>query len=297
MEVFIKDVLCWEDELPGLYGHTKAYYVTVEQQGRLTLHGHSLLWIRNASSPQEIRERLTGGDSIFEKKMIAYLESAHQGELIHGSVAEVKTRIGCNTQARSEEVDCQSTESYKVPTQTLPTAPPPLCEKHEYVAEVGCACCDNLQNWWISYEHEVDDIVLRSNLHTCTPLAVQVQVDSEIKKDWRGVKKQLRTQKRKYNERKGCLTASGVCKARFPRETFPNSFVETDGHITLKKLEAQLNSFSRVVAYFSRSNSDTTSLLSGTSVKAVVSYVSDYVSKFGLKTYQAFASVFDVFKR
>ncbi|KAJ7168102.1 hypothetical protein C8R43DRAFT_849935, partial [Mycena crocata] len=220
-----------------------------------------LLWVRNALSPQEIRDWLTGGDSVFERKMIAYLESAHQGEFIHGSLTEVKERIGHNTQARAEEIDCQSTEKYKVPTQTMPEAPPSLCEKHEYAPEAGCACCQTLQEWWTNYEHEVDDI------------------------------------KRKYNQRKGCLSRSGVCKARFPREIFPNTFVEADGHITLKKLEAQINNFSRVVAYFSRSNSDTTSLLSGTSVKAVVSYVSDYVSKFGLKTYQAFASVFDVFKR
>jgi hypothetical protein len=60
-----------------------------------------------------------------------------------------------------------------------------------------------------------------------------------------------------------------------------------------------MNNVSRVLSYFSRANTDVTSLLSGTAVKAVVSYVSDYVSKLGLKTYQAFASesVFDVFDR
>ncbi|KAJ7171849.1 hypothetical protein C8R43DRAFT_840907, partial [Mycena crocata] len=31
VEVFLRDVLCWESELPGLYGHTEAYYATVEQ--------------------------------------------------------------------------------------------------------------------------------------------------------------------------------------------------------------------------------------------------------------------------
>ncbi|KAJ7819661.1 hypothetical protein B0H13DRAFT_1921613 [Mycena leptocephala] len=65
----------------------------------------------------------------------------------------------------------------------------------------------------------------------------------------------------------------------------------------MKKAEPQLNTFSRALTYFSRSNTDVTSLLSGTAVKAVVSYVSDYVSKIGLKSYQAFASVFDVFER
>ncbi|KAJ7914978.1 hypothetical protein B0H13DRAFT_1610997, partial [Mycena leptocephala] len=63
------------------------------------------------------------------------------------------------------------------------------------------------------------------------------------------------------------------------------------------KTEPQLNTFSRALTYFSRSNTHVTSLSSGTAVKAVVSYVSDYVSKLGLKTYQAFASVFDVFER
>ncbi|KAJ7845653.1 hypothetical protein B0H13DRAFT_1647239, partial [Mycena leptocephala] len=54
---------------------------------------------------------------------------------------------------------------------------------------------------------------------------------------------------------------------------------------------------SKALTYWCRSNTDVSSLLSGTSVKAVISYVSDYVSKLGLKTYQAFASVFDVFQR
>ncbi|KAJ7902343.1 hypothetical protein B0H13DRAFT_1621552, partial [Mycena leptocephala] len=58
-----------------------------------------------------------------------------------------------------------------------------------------------------------------------------------------------------------------------------------------------MNTVNRIVTYFSRSNTDCTSLLSGTAVKAVIAYVSDYVSKIGLKSYQAFASVFDVFER
>jgi hypothetical protein len=43
-------------EHPGLYGKTAAYYGAVEQQGRLTLHLHMLLWILNSLSPQEIRD-------------------------------------------------------------------------------------------------------------------------------------------------------------------------------------------------------------------------------------------------
>jgi hypothetical protein len=90
---------------------------------------------------------------------------------------------------------------------------------------------------------------------------------------------------------------NGVCKSRFPRDTFEETGITEDGHINLKKLQANMNSIARVLTSFSRCNTDVTGLMSGTAVKAVISYCSDYIAKLGLKTYQAFASVFDVFDR
>ena len=58
VEMFIKHVLRVKQNHPGLYGKTYAYFATVEQQGRSTLHLHMLLWIRNSLSPQEIRDLL-----------------------------------------------------------------------------------------------------------------------------------------------------------------------------------------------------------------------------------------------
>ena len=43
IETFIRDVLEINAKHRGLYGDTEAYYGTVEQQGRLTLHLHLLL--------------------------------------------------------------------------------------------------------------------------------------------------------------------------------------------------------------------------------------------------------------
>ena len=54
VETFITDVLGVNSDHRGLYGDTDAYYRTVEQQGRLTLHLHMLLWILGALSPQEM---------------------------------------------------------------------------------------------------------------------------------------------------------------------------------------------------------------------------------------------------
>ncbi|KAJ6620990.1 hypothetical protein B0H10DRAFT_1726858, partial [Mycena sp. CBHHK59/15] len=261
----------------------------------LTLHLHSLIWIKNAATPQEICDKLAGGDSVFQKKLIDYLESAHKGDFIHGSMADVRERLNADPEASPKEEDMESGPTYKVPTQTLPTAPPPMCDEHREANPEICEKCEQLASWWLTYEHEVDDLVLRSNVHKCRE-SIQDKEDEAIKKDWRRVKK-LKAHKRTYYECRGCLSKMGICKARFPRETFETTYVDKDGHLNIRKNKPQLNTFSPVLTYFSRSNTDVTSLLSGTAVKAVVSYVSDYVSKLGLKTYQAFASVFDVFER
>ncbi|KAF8577117.1 hypothetical protein K439DRAFT_1291619, partial [Ramaria rubella] len=88
------------------------------------------------------------------------------------------------------------------------------------------------------------------------------------------------------------------CKARFPQELHQNSEVDPKtGHINLKKGEAWINTFTPIVTYLLRCNSDVTSLLSGTAIKAVIAYVTDYVSKSPLKTYGIFESIRDVFDR
>jgi hypothetical protein len=54
VEYFLKHVLGVGKHHRGVYRNTSAYYGTVEQQGRLTLHLHLLLWIKGALTPQEI---------------------------------------------------------------------------------------------------------------------------------------------------------------------------------------------------------------------------------------------------
>ena len=58
IHMFIKHVLGVGTENSGLYDDTAGYYRTVEQQGCLTLHLHTVLWIQNALLPQEIRDKL-----------------------------------------------------------------------------------------------------------------------------------------------------------------------------------------------------------------------------------------------
>src|SRR3984957_20984001 len=114
VETFIKHVLGVGQNYPGLYGKTSAYYVTVEQQGRLTLHLHMLLLIINSLSLQEIRDKIMDPNSDFQREMVEYLESVHVGEFETGTTDEVKEQVDENMKS----------EEYKDPTQTLPDAPP-----------------------------------------------------------------------------------------------------------------------------------------------------------------------------
>jgi len=89
-----------------------------------------------------------------------------------------------------------------------------------------------------------------------------------------------------------------VCTARFPRTVYKETIVsEEDGHIFIKKQEAMMNTFTPALTYVMRCNTDVSSLPSGTSLKAIISYVTDYITKPSLKTYQIFSSAYDVYEK
>ncbi|KAJ7448098.1 hypothetical protein FB451DRAFT_1053975, partial [Mycena latifolia] len=283
VQAFITEVLGWESEEGGVFGHTNAYYGTVEQQGRLTLHVHKLIWVTNSLSPQEIRDRIMGPSSKFRKRLIAYLEGAHRAEYFNGSLQSVIAKRQVEPLGPDEdsdnEIDLKS--EYRPPTQTFATPPPKPCKT--VICPKDCTRCKKCADWWDKFKLEVDDLLVRSNIHTHF---------------LKGGKKKKTVQDFKIRrERKGCLTKVGICRARFPREVFERTAMTEDRHVNVRHLEPMMNTINPIITYVSRCNSDVTSLLSGTAVKAVVSYVSDYVSKLSLKSFQMFASVCDVFEK
>jgi hypothetical protein len=197
-------------------------------------------------------------NSDFQKKMVEYLESLCIGELLTGT----KENISAET---SEAMD------YKDPTCTLPVPPPAVCPKK-------CKSCTNCKGkgsfaWWKDFKDTVDDLLLRSNIH-------------KHKVDKQG------------NNKSYCLNAKGECKHCFPRDTFEQTMVDPNtGTLSLKKAEPCMNMVTPELTYLLQSNSDITSLLSGTAVKAVVAYATDYIMKQPLKTYRIFDVVKSVFDR
>jgi hypothetical protein len=267
VQLFIKHVLGVGTEHPGIYGNTSAYYGTVEQQGRLTLHLHLLLWIRGCLSPQEIRRQILDPTSDFQQKIIEYLESCHIGEFITGSKDEVISQVQQATE----------TEGYIDPTETLPEAPPMPCRDNC----TACLQCKKLKTWWNKFDMTVDDILSKSNIHHCM---------TNLNRDG---------SQNKARQYKGCLNNPwGTCKARFPRSVFKKTEVDPEtGAISMKKLEPMINTVTPLVSYLFRCNTDVTSLKSGTAIKGVILYVSDYITKVSLKTHVIFDTIRELFQR
>jgi hypothetical protein len=98
--------------------------------------------------------------------------------------------------------------------------------------------------------------------------------------------------------KKGCLSKQGQCRARFLQDVVEQTMVNPlTGTLMIKKGESWLNTFTPLITYILHYNTDTTSLLSGTAIKAIIVYVSDYVTKPSLKTYSIFDTIRWVFDR
>lgn len=106
----------------------------------------------------------------------------------------------------------------------------------------------------------------------------------------------LETSQLMRKDKPTCINKQGKCKARFPRLRFEQTEVDPiTGALNVKKGEVWINFFTPLVTFLLRCNTDITSLLSGTAIKAIVAYISDYVTKPGLKTYVIFDAIRQVF--
>lgn len=134
VNLFIKHICGWSSEdgeiQRGLFGVPGAYYGTVEEQGRKTLHLHFLLWIKGQLPLHVVRERLMSEDSEFQRELSEYIESCMKGEFFTGSKDEVEASVPVNTEVEDRGihtilVDSDNADaSYRDPTLTMPESPP-----------------------------------------------------------------------------------------------------------------------------------------------------------------------------
>ncbi|KAJ8473524.1 hypothetical protein ONZ51_g7821 [Trametes cubensis] len=89
---FIRIILRHKGSKRGLFGRCKAYYGTVEAQGRGTLHCHMLIWLEGHLSPQQLRDKLVSSEE-YRDRMFRWLESIIKCEL-PGTQAVVEEKEG-----------------------------------------------------------------------------------------------------------------------------------------------------------------------------------------------------------
>ncbi|PBK84460.1 hypothetical protein ARMGADRAFT_877570, partial [Armillaria gallica] len=243
------------------------------------LHLHMLIWISGVLHPQEVRKRILDTQSNFQRRMVEWLEGCHMGEFFNGKQEDIFNKLDSD----------KKQDGYINPTKSMPMAPPRECPG--MASHVGCHKCSLARNWedacgdtkkWQEkYKETVDNLVIRSNVHDCDRY---INKDGNVtkKKDYSGCKEN------KY----------GVCRARFPRETYKETVLDPEtGALNLKKGEPWMNMFTAALTYLVRCNTDVTNLSSGTTIKAVVLYISNYITTTTLKTHVIFDVIQDVFEK
>ena len=74
----------------------------------------------------------------------------------------------------------------------------------------------------------------------------------------------------KRNEEVVHINKHGNCKAQFPRQIFEETQVDPKtGALNIKEGEKWINKLTPILTYLLRCNTDVTSLLSGTAIKAI----------------------------
>jgi len=147
------------------------------------------------------------------------------------------------------------------PTKMVPTSMKMTCTCPGPCVSQGC-----YEKWQEHFNAVTNEILYRSNRHSCRI--------------------------------GGCKAhPNALCKARFPRPCFQETVIDSQGHIEVQHHEPWLNTFNYHLSYLLRCNSDVTSLLSGTSIKAVIAYVTDYITKTPLKSHVMFDIVQGVLDR
>ncbi|KAI6037848.1 hypothetical protein EDC04DRAFT_2868586 [Pisolithus marmoratus] len=79
----------------------------------------------------------------------------------------------------------------------------------------------------------------------------------------------------------------GQCRFLFPHETVEASYFDAETKsVVLMCRDGNVNYFNPYILVFCRHNHDLKCILSGKSAKAAMFYISDYITKMGVKTYE-----------
>ena len=83
-----------------------------------------------------------------------------------------------------------------------------------------------------------------------------------------------------------------ICRMRMPRKLVPVSTIDSEtGHITMRRSDPMINNFNEYLIAACRSNMDIKFIWTGNDAKALVYYITDYVTKMSLSFHDTYALV------
>ncbi|THU84820.1 hypothetical protein K435DRAFT_686836, partial [Dendrothele bispora CBS 962.96] len=238
IRTFIRTLLAYDPDTPerepGILGPVSAYYGCVEAQGRGSLHCHMLIWLEGSLNPNEIRDRIAGGQDIeFTNRLIRYLDDT------------IATHI-------PSSADNDGSDSRKVhPCHLRPIVRLPGEDDSSYNRRL---LADLSQ---LAFKTQ-----LHIHSHTCY-------------KYWKGG------------------TSPKTCRFELDQSNVRENTVAdvTTGELTLRQLNGLVNPYNPTMLSALRCNMDIKFIGSGASAKAILYYITDYITKCQLKAHIAFGAL------
>lgn len=233
----------------GILGRLRAFYGTAEFTERGCLHGHFLIWLAGAPNPSDLHRRLEQSEE-FQLRFFTFFES-----IIHHHLPDMDIAIESEYNPRTERPPFVPD-----PHPSPNIVDPNIDDRFSHQAHNDqCSpevVLDIIDDWETVYVTEVKKCGEVLQRHTCRDVC------------------------HKYgNEQR--------CRFLFPHEVVEASYYDPESNsVILLCRDSTVNYFNPYILVFCRHNHDIKCILSGKSAKAAMFYITDYMTKMTLNTYE-----------
>ncbi|CAF2657408.1 unnamed protein product [Rotaria sp. Silwood2] len=299
----------------GVLGPIKAYFGTVESQGRGSLHLHLLIWLDHDMKPADMKQKIQNAD--VREKLKAYLEDIIKEDLDEFKDKQIFENLNVprsfDTPPRlsqdniyaalrtidltglAENINKSPVWSTPIKQQLSPSIP---------YASPSVPYGSSLQNKSLQTPTHDRPISIMNVLHNqsninpaCLPTPNPSSPNFAAR--FRADVIQLVETDNKHKHTDTCYKYSNPkqgdkknCRLHMPRKLVPVSTIDPDtGHISMRRSDPWINNFNEYLIATCRSNMDIKFIWSGSDAKALVYYITDYVTKMSLSFHDTLALV------
>ncbi|CAF1459663.1 unnamed protein product [Rotaria sordida] len=282
--------------LGGVLGPIKAYFGTVESQGRGSLHLHLLIWLDHDMTPAYMKEKIQNVD--FREKLIAYLEDIIKEDLDEFKDKHVLEYLNDtpsrNTSPRLSKDNIYTalhtidiTDFQQNINQSNTWSTPVKEQLSSSISQVYASPKRFLQT--PTHNRSIFGVDISYNETKSIPscLATPNPSSPNFRSRFRADVVQLVEADNIHKHTDTCYkyhTANQGdkknCRLYMPRKLVPTSSIDPDtGHISMRRSHPWINNFNEYLISACRSNMDIKFIWSGSDAKPLVYYITDYITK------------------